>query len=141
MQDSPLSLLRLALTRTSPLGGSMPIVYLPSIDCMRLSPRVTILLDRMRYPQSGYVVAKNWLLDKVGFPELSINADAARKTRVFGPPIYDYNNGQRGGPAICYIQTAPTRSNSHLHNGARYVRFFRCPHCCSHANFRIARYA
>lgn len=81
--------------------------------------------DKMQYLQSGYIAAKNWIVTKAGFTELSINANAARKTKVFGHPVYDYNNAQRGGPAISYMQKALTRSNFHLQSGAWVQRVVR----------------
>ena len=81
--------------------------------------------DHIQYLQSGYVAAKNWLVNKAGYSELSINANAAKKTKVFGHPVYDYNTGQRGGPAISYMQTASKRSNFHLQSGAWVQRVVR----------------
>ena len=81
--------------------------------------------DKMQYLQSGYIAAKNWIVNKAGFTELSINANAARKNKVFGHPVYDYNNAQRGGPAISYMQKALTRSNFHLQSGAWVQRVVR----------------
>ena len=81
--------------------------------------------DKMQYLQSGYIAAKNWIVTKAGFTELSINANAARKNKVFGHPVYDYNNAQRGGPAISYMQKALTRSNFHLQSGAWVQRVVR----------------
>ena len=81
--------------------------------------------DHMQYLQSGYTAAKNWIVNKAGFTELPINANAARKTKVFGHPVYDYNNAQRGGPAISYLQKALTRSNFHLQSGAWVQRVVR----------------
>ena len=81
--------------------------------------------DHILYEQSGYTAAKNWLVTGAGFSEVAINADAANKTKVFGHPIYDYNNGQRGGPAISYLQTALTRSNFHLQSGTWVNRVVR----------------
>ncbi|KAG6997739.1 oxygen-dependent choline dehydrogenase [Physcia stellaris] len=81
--------------------------------------------DKMQYLQSGYIAAKNWIVAKAGFTELSINANAARKNKVFGHPVYDYNNAQRGGPAISYMQKALTRSNFHLQSGAWVQRVVR----------------
>ena len=81
--------------------------------------------DKMQYLQSGYIAAKNWIVTKAGFTELSINANAARKIKVFGHPVYDYNNAQRGGPAISYMQKALTRSNFHLQSGAWVQRVVR----------------
>ena len=73
--------------------------------------------NHILYEQSGYTAAKNWLVNGAGYSEVAINADFANKTKVFGHPIYDYKNGQRGGPVISYLQTALTRSNFHLQSG------------------------
>ena len=81
--------------------------------------------DHIRYLQSGYVAAKSWLVGGAGYTEVDINADAAVKTKVFGHPIYDYNNGQRSGPVISYMQSALTRSNFHLQSGTWVQRVVR----------------
>ena len=81
--------------------------------------------DQIRYLQSGYTVAKNWLVKGAGYSEVDINADAATKTKVFGHPIYDYSDGQRGGPVISYLQTALKRPNFHLQSGAWVQRVVR----------------
>lgn len=77
------------------------------------------------YEQSGYTAAKKWLVTGAGYSEVAINTDSANKTKVFGHPIYDYKNGQRGGPAISYLQTALTRSNFHLQSGVWVNRVLR----------------
>ena len=77
------------------------------------------------YEQSGYTAAKSWLVNGAGYSELPINTDASNKTKVFGHPIYDYKGGQRGGPAISYLQTALTRSNFHLQSGTWVNRIVR----------------
>ncbi|KAG7009934.1 cellobiose dehydrogenase [Physcia stellaris] len=74
-------------------------------------------LDGIYYEQSGYTLAKQWLVNNAGYTELSINANSAKKTKVFGHPVYDYANGQRGGPVVSYLQTALKRSNFHLQSG------------------------
>ena len=73
--------------------------------------------DHILYEQSGYTAAKKWLVTGAGYAEVEINAVSANKTKVFGHPIYDYKNAQRGGPVISYLQTALTRSNFHLQSG------------------------
>ena len=100
---------------------------LPSIQRLyQTQPSSNITSDNhMRYLQSGYATAKNWLVGGSGYSEVDINANAADKTKVFGHPIYDYNNGQRGGPAISYMQTALTRSNFHLQSGTWVQRVVR----------------
>ena len=81
--------------------------------------------DKMQYLQSGYIAAKKWLVTNAGYAETDINANSAKKTKVFGHPVYDYNNAQRGGPAISYMQTALKRSNFHLQSGAWVQRVVR----------------
>ena len=81
--------------------------------------------DHLLYEQSGYTAAKDWLVTGAGYSEVAINANSAQKTKVFGHPIYDYNNGQRGGPAISYLQQALTRSNFHLQSGVWVNRILR----------------
>ncbi|MCJ1399429.1 hypothetical protein MMC11_002631 [Xylographa trunciseda] len=81
--------------------------------------------DKIRYLQSGYTAARDWLVKRAGYSEIDINAHAAKKTKVFGHPIYDYSNGQRGGPVISYLQTALKRPNFHLQSGAWVKRVVR----------------
>ena len=81
--------------------------------------------DKIRYLQSGYTVAKQWLVTNAGYSELDINANAAKKSKVFGRPVYDYQNGQRGGPVISYLQSALKRSNFQLQSSAWVQRVVR----------------
>ncbi|KAL9117040.1 MAG: hypothetical protein Q9187_006429, partial [Circinaria calcarea] len=81
--------------------------------------------DQIRYLQSGYTAAKDWLVTGAGYAETDINANAASKTKVFGRPVYNYNNGQRSGPVISYMQTALQRPNFHLQSGAWVQRVIR----------------
>ncbi|KAL8951008.1 MAG: hypothetical protein Q9222_002984 [Ikaeria aurantiellina] len=82
-------------------------------------------LDGLYYEQSGYTAGKQWLVTNAGYSELDINANSARKTKVFGRPVYDYSNGQRGGPVTTYLQAALKRSNFHLQSGAWVQRVVR----------------
>ncbi|KAL9580335.1 MAG: hypothetical protein Q9212_004559 [Teloschistes hypoglaucus] len=82
-------------------------------------------LDGLYYEQSGYTAAQKWLVTNAGYTELDINANAARKTKVFGHPAYDYSNGQRSGPVISYLQNALKRPNFHLQSGAWVQRVVR----------------
>ncbi|TVY49026.1 Cellobiose dehydrogenase [Lachnellula occidentalis] len=66
----------------------------------------------IRYLQSGYTAARKWLVDGLGFEDIDINSKADQKTEVFGHPIFDYANGQRGGPAITYLPAALKRSGT-----------------------------
>ena len=82
--------------------------------------------DGIRYLQSGYTAAKNWLCTGTGaYTEIDINANSAQKTKVFGHPAFDYSNAQRGGPVISYMQSALTRPNFHLQSGAWVQRVTR----------------
>lgn len=78
--------------------------------------------DGKYYLQSGYEAAKDWIVNSAGFTEVSFNEEPDNKDRVFGRPVYNYHNGQRGGPATTYLQTALSRSNFHLQTGVR-VRY------------------
>ncbi|MCJ1358498.1 MAG: hypothetical protein MMC33_008498 [Icmadophila ericetorum] len=82
-------------------------------------------LDGVRYLQSGYTAAYNWLVGKAGYTEYDINKHASSKTKAFGHPIYDVSNGQRGGPVISYLQTALKRPNFLLQSGVWVQRVFR----------------
>ncbi|KAI1385457.1 putative cellobiose dehydrogenase [Hypoxylon trugodes] len=75
--------------------------------------------DEKFYMQSGYDAAKKWLVDGAGFADVSFNEDPDNKEKVFGRPIYNYINGQRGGPARTYLQNALKRTNFRLQAGAR----------------------
>ena len=81
--------------------------------------------DHIRYLQSGYAAAKQWLVTGAGYSELNINANSRRKTKVFGHTVYDYSNGQRGGPTISYLQSALSRTNFHLQSGTWVQRVIR----------------
>ena len=96
----------------------------PSINRLKATqPSSDITSQDMKfYEQSGYTAAKNWLVTGAGYSEVEINAMSARKTKVFGHPIYDYIGGQRGGPVISYMQTALKRTNFHLQSGVWVLR-------------------
>ncbi|KAF7914050.1 uncharacterized protein EAF01_000456 [Botrytis porri] len=81
--------------------------------------------DGIRYLQTGYDAARKWLVDGLGYKDVDINAQADDKTDVFGHPIFDYDNGQRGGPVTTYLQSALQRSNFLLQSGVRVVRVER----------------
>ena len=92
---------------------------LPSIEQLYQTQPSTNLTsqDRVRYEQSGYAAARSWLVGGAGYSEVDINANSALKTKVFGYPIFDYNDGQRGGPAVTYLQTALSRPNFQFQSG------------------------
>ncbi|KAL7622811.1 hypothetical protein AAE478_006490 [Parahypoxylon ruwenzoriense] len=79
-------------------------------------------LDGQFYMQSGYEEARKWLVDAAGFSDVSFNEEPDNKDRVFGRPIYNYINGQRGGPTRTYLQDALKRRNFRLQTGVRVKR-------------------
>lgn len=81
--------------------------------------------DGVRYLQSGYDAARKWLVDGLGFKDVDINGQADDKTEVFGHPIFDYANGQRGGPTVTYLQSALNETNFQLQTGVQVIRVER----------------
>ena len=81
--------------------------------------------DGKRYLQSGYLAARKWIVDGLGFKEVFVNKQAGEKTGVFGHPIFAYANGQRGGPVISYLQKVLHLPNFHFQNGVRVLRVER----------------
>ena len=83
--------------------------------------------DGKRYLQSGYDAAKRWLVDGAGFAEVGLNdgIDHHNKTKVFGHPIWYYENGQRSGPVKTYLQSALARSNFAFQTGTKVLRVRR----------------
>jgi cellobiose dehydrogenase (acceptor) len=81
--------------------------------------------DGKRYLQSGYEVARRWLVNGLGFKDVDINGQANDKTEVFGYPIYFYSNGERRGPVTTYLQEALKLPNFHFQSGTRAVRVER----------------
>jgi cellobiose dehydrogenase (acceptor) len=85
----------------------------------RQPPVTTYSPDGKFYWQTGYEAAENWLVNSAGFANVSLDEEPNDKDHVFGRPVYNYKNGQRGGPATTYLQTALARDNFHLQTGAR----------------------
>ncbi|TID12911.1 putative cellobiose dehydrogenase protein [Venturia nashicola] len=81
--------------------------------------------DKKFYIQSGYDAAKKWFVDGLGYKNVNFNEQADDKTKVFGRPIFNYNNGQRGGPATSYLQNSLARNNFHLQIETRVKRVAR----------------
>lgn len=83
-----------------------------------LPPVTKYSTDDKFYLQSGYNAAKTWLVGEANFTEVDMDDVPDEKQRVFGRPVYDYIGGQRGGPAVTYLQNASARKNFHLQTGA-----------------------
>lgn len=72
--------------------------------------------------QTGYDEARKWLVDSAGFSDVSFNEEPDNKDKVFGRPVYNYIDGQRGGPTRTYLQNALKRSNFRLQTNVRVQR-------------------
>ena len=81
--------------------------------------------DGILYLQSGYDAARKLIVDGLNFSDTNINTAADKKQAVFGHPIFDYSNGQRGGPVVSYLGLALSRDNFHLQSNARVVQVER----------------
>ncbi|KIW00135.1 uncharacterized protein PV09_08313 [Verruconis gallopava] len=81
--------------------------------------------DKTFYLQTGYTAARKWLVDGAGFADVDLNKEANNKSKVFGRPIFDYIDGQRGGPVRTYLQTSLKRDNFHLQMNTRVLRVAR----------------
>ncbi|CAN9140544.1 unnamed protein product [Alternaria alternata] len=83
--------------------------------------------DGKRYLQSGYEAAKRWLVDGAGYADVGLNdgIENHNKTKVFGHPIWYYENGQRSGPVKTYLQSALNRTNFSFQTGTKVLRVRR----------------
>lgn len=75
--------------------------------------------DGAFYVQSGYDSVHKWIVDGAGYANVSFVQDTDNKEGVFGRPVYNYIDGQRGGPVRTYLQSALSRDNFHLETGVR----------------------
>ncbi|POS68569.1 cellobiose dehydrogenase [Diaporthe helianthi] len=73
----------------------------------------------------AYEAARKWLVDGAGYSEVVFNDVPDQKQAVFGHPSFDYNNGQRGGPATTYLQSALQRPNFLLQTNVTVSRAVR----------------
>ncbi|KAK2612498.1 hypothetical protein QQS21_001436 [Conoideocrella luteorostrata] len=91
----------------------------PSIDrLLRRQPALTSYSpDGQFHVQSGYDEVRKWIVDGAGYSNVSFLDDVNNKEMVFGRPVYNYINGQRGGPARTYLQSALARKNFRLETG------------------------
>jgi cellobiose dehydrogenase (acceptor) len=81
--------------------------------------------DGMRYLQSGYLAAREWLVGGAEYDEVRLNDVPNAKRGVFGHPEYNYEGGQRSGPVKTYLQSALKRPNFTLMTGVRVMRIAR----------------
>ncbi|KAG9256241.1 cellobiose dehydrogenase [Emericellopsis atlantica] len=92
----------------------------PAIDRLvqRQPPVTQYSADGDYYLQTGYEAARAWLTEKAGYKEVAFDEQPDEKENVFGRPVYNYIDGQRGGPTRTYLQSALKRRNFHLQTGA-----------------------
>ncbi|KAJ6442367.1 cellobiose dehydrogenase [Purpureocillium lavendulum] len=88
----------------------------------RQPPVTAYSSDGRFYAQSGYDAVADWIVGAAGFANVSFADEPDRKDRVFGRPVYDYIDGQRGGPVRTYLQSALARPNFRLQTGVRVER-------------------
>jgi cellobiose dehydrogenase (acceptor) len=69
------------------------------------------------YLQSGYEAAYEWLVKGAGFKNVSHVEQPDGKEMAFGRTVFNYIDGQRGGPVRTYLQTALGRDNFQLQSG------------------------
>jgi cellobiose dehydrogenase (acceptor) len=83
--------------------------------------------DGKRYLQSGFEAAKEWLVEGAGYREVGLNDGPSNhnKSKVFGHPIWNYENGQRSGPVQTYLQSALERENFSFQTGTKVLRVRR----------------
>jgi cellobiose dehydrogenase (acceptor) len=83
--------------------------------------------DGKRYLQSGFEAAKEWLVEGAGYEEVGLNdgPDNHSKSKVFGHPIWNYEDGQRSGPVRTYLQSALERDNFSFQTGTKVLRVRR----------------
>ncbi|KAM3503818.1 hypothetical protein MY11210_008581 [Beauveria gryllotalpidicola] len=70
--------------------------------------------DGRTYVEDIYDAAKDWLVDGAGYADVSFADEPDHKDKAYGRPVYNYIDGQRGGPARRYLQSALSRPNFHL---------------------------
>lgn len=73
--------------------------------------------DGKTYAESIQDATRKWLVDGAGYKETDFSADPNMKTKAYGRPVFNYIDGQRGGPVRTYLQSALSRPNFHLSTG------------------------
>lgn len=75
--------------------------------------------DGKTYVEDIQTAAKGWLVDGAGYEDVSFADEPNKKEKAFGRPVYNYIDGQRGGPVRTYLQTALSRNNFHMSTGVK----------------------
>ncbi len=75
--------------------------------------------DGKSYVEDIQNATKSWLVDGAGYEDVSFADEPDKKEKAYGRPVYNYIDGQRGGPVRTYLQTALLRKNFHLSTGVK----------------------
>ncbi|EGX91931.1 cellobiose dehydrogenase [Cordyceps militaris CM01] len=75
--------------------------------------------DKRSYVEDIQDAARGWLVDGAGYADVSFADEPDRKDKVYGRPVFNYIDGQRGGPVRTYLQSALSRPNFHLATAVR----------------------
>ncbi|ATY58895.1 cellobiose dehydrogenase [Cordyceps militaris] len=75
--------------------------------------------DKRSYVEDIQDAARSWLVDGAGYADVSFADEPDRKDKVYGRPVFNYIDGQRGGPVRTYLQSALSRPNFHLATAVR----------------------
>lgn len=73
--------------------------------------------DDRSYVEDIQNATKSWLVDGAGYEDVSFADEPDKKEKAYGRPVYNYIDGQRGGPVRTYLQTALSRQSFHLSTG------------------------
>lgn len=101
-----------------PLGWHSADVQ-PAVDRLleRQPPVTDYSSDGETYTADIQNSVRDWIVSGAGYADVSFDQVPDNKENVYGKPVYNYINGQRGGPVRTYLQTALARRNFHLSTG------------------------
>lgn len=75
--------------------------------------------DGKTYVEDIQDAVKSWLVDGAGYEDVSFADEPDKKEKAYGRPVFNYIDGQRGGPVRTYLQTALSRKNFHMSTGVK----------------------
>ncbi|KAJ2979392.1 hypothetical protein NQ176_g3280 [Zarea fungicola] len=103
-----------------PAGWHSADVQAATQRLLQRQPAVTnYSSDGRTYVEDIQAATKSWLVDGAGYQYVSFADDPNNKEKAYGRPVYNYKDGQRGGPVTTYLQTALSRNNFHLSTGVK----------------------
>ncbi|XWW92374.1 hypothetical protein V2A60_000297 [Cordyceps javanica] len=75
--------------------------------------------DSKTYVENIQAAARSWLVKGAGYADVAFAEEPDKKDKAYGRPVYNYIDGQRGGPVRTYLQSALSRPNFHLSTGVK----------------------